>query len=373
MQINNGITISPGITIGDEQYSPVVPVTPEWFYKTTIYNSANTPIPDFGNMFGVSIENGPQSWSNDVKIGNRITNLTTGQSSIVTNISYGFTYLQLNQTYANTSILVYLNNSNAMPTGNSQNYIVESRVKEITLSYGTTSWTVPADWNNSNNIIQIWGAGGGGASVNSNTTYATGGGGGGYTTLENVSLTPGQVITITIGQGGAAMVRGGNTSFGSYASANGGGPGVISFGINPQNGGTGELSGGHGGYHTTVGVIRGNGLVNYVTRGGSGGGGAGYFDPTGGGGLGGNGGFLGGFFGSDTYGGIGWPTRPYGGYGFSTPYTGGGGGAGSPGPGQYGYFSYGGPGGTPAGGGGAGLPTGGTGGNGQIFITYRPL
>jgi len=386
MQIDNGITISSGITIGDEQYSPVAPVTPEWFYKTTIYNaSSDVPDPTNGNSFGINISNGYTSWNSDILIGDKITNLTTGLSSVVYDIQYNYTFLQLNQTYATTNAIVRIEDSNALPTGNSQSYKVESPTKQIMLSYGTTNWTVPLDWNNNDNKIQLWGAGGGGGSVTDQSSYATGGGGGAYEVITNLTLTPGQIISITIGQGGIAMSPGGNTIFGSYCSANGGGAGIVGSGINPLNGAVGSYPGGHGGYYiddeNNADTLNGRNGTPYEVLGpdyldrefGSGGGGAGYHYKTPG--IGYNFGGRGGGYYYASGGSNGSVYINNSGKGISIPYAGGGGGAGSVIPGF--YTSFGGKGGTPSGGGGAGydavpLEGGGQGGDGQIFITYKP-
>ena len=86
----------------------------------------------------------------------------------------------------------------------------------------TQSFTVPTG------VTSIWvtlvGGGGGGQSI----TYPTqaqgaGGGAGGAGTKLVTGLTPGQVITCTIGGGGGAGGTGGTTSFGAYFSATGGG------------------------------------------------------------------------------------------------------------------------------------------------------
>jgi hypothetical protein len=371
MILGNGISISPGVTLGPGEYAPI---NSEWIYKATIL-AANTPAPGFSNLFGVNIANGTSSWNSDLLIGNRITNLTTGLSSIVTDIQYGYTYLQLDQTYAKTSAIVRINNSDAMPTGNAQSYKVETQVKEILLSYGTTNWTVPLDWNNSNNKIEVWGAGGGGGSVTDPDLYASGGGGGAYEYLNNLVLTPGQVISITIGQGGNVLSPGGNTIFGEYCSANGGGAGIIGSGTNPLNGASGSYPGGGGGYYVD------DGANNYTLNGRNGslkssGGGAGYhyYISGQGYGIGGRGGY---YWASGGSTGFTSGQLIVGGMGYSTPYGSGGGGAGSRYPGNYQYTPFGGHGGTPGGGGGAGysavpLEGGGNGGNGQIFITYRP-
>jgi hypothetical protein len=54
------------------------------------------------------------------------------------------------------------------------------------LTSGTT-WTVPADWNNANNTIEVIGGGGGGG-ANSTGDVGTGGGGGGYAKVTNKTL-----------------------------------------------------------------------------------------------------------------------------------------------------------------------------------------
>lgn len=74
---------------------------------------------------------------------------------------------------------------------------------------GGSTWTVPADWKNSNNTIEIIGSGGVGDSYGNN---GYGGGGGAYAKVTNVSLTPGEVITletassITLGFGKTTFV-----------------------------------------------------------------------------------------------------------------------------------------------------------------------
>lgn len=77
----------------------------------------------------------------------------------------------------------------------------------IVLTTGTT-WTVPSDWNSSNNKIEVIGGGGsGGVSIQISNRTGTGGGGGGYAKATNVSLTPGASVTYAIGSGGAAVSR----------------------------------------------------------------------------------------------------------------------------------------------------------------------
>ena len=85
----------------------------------------------------------------------------------------------------------------------------------IFLTSGST-WTVPSDWNSSNNTIEVIGGGGGG----SNTGNQVGGGGGGYSKATNVSLTPGGSVNIGIGIGGAQNTSGGNTWFNGTNASN---------------------------------------------------------------------------------------------------------------------------------------------------------
>lgn len=79
---------------------------------------------------------------------------------------------------------------------------------QIFLTSGTT-WTVPSDWSNSNNIIEVIGGGGGsggGLSDSSGSGGEGGGGGGGgaYSKITNVTLSPGSTVSYAIGGAGTA-------------------------------------------------------------------------------------------------------------------------------------------------------------------------
>ena len=69
------------------------------------------------------------------------------------------------------------------------------------LTEGTT-WTVPDDWTDGDNTIEVIGGGGAGYSDTANTAGAAGGGGGGYSKSVNIDLTPGGTVTYAIGLGG---------------------------------------------------------------------------------------------------------------------------------------------------------------------------
>ena len=71
----------------------------------------------------------------------------------------------------------------------------------IFLTSGST-WTVPSDWNSSNNTIEVIGGGGGGGS----SQYSNGGGGGGaWSKVTNASLTPGATVGVQVGSGGGIL------------------------------------------------------------------------------------------------------------------------------------------------------------------------
>ena len=92
--------------------------------------------------------------------------------------------------------------------------------------------------------VEIWG-GGSGSFASLGTTPSGGGSGGGYARKRVSGLTPGQVIPIVVGAGGAAGTTagvsagaGGTSSFGTYASATGGGLNPYASASAPQNGAT---------------------------------------------------------------------------------------------------------------------------------------
>ena len=160
---------------------------------------------------------------------------------------------------------------------------------------GSGTWTVPSDWNDSNNSIHLIGGGGGGAGSIAEGSGALrkagggGGGGGGYTRLDNQTLTIGASINYqagTAGGGGGSTANGtagGTTSWNAGASTAGGGSGgQVSF-TPSSTGGTGgtgsTYNGGNGGAGSTG--------TGSLAMGGGGGGGAG--GPNGAGANGGDG------------------------------------------------------------------------------------
>lgn len=240
----------------------------------------------------------------------------------------------------------------------------------IVLNAGTTTWTVPADWTDSNSFY-FFGCGGNGADNPGGGTGGGGGGSGGYTSVAIAGLTPGASIATQIPVGGSGLP----TKFNGTSYANAGGntttssPGAAAIAISPgfrgSDGGSGNNGGAGGGGAPGINGTGGLGQD-------------GDFDGTpGDGGQGGgvalvNGG-LGGTVGSHN-----------GDDGLTSPafYSGSGGGGGftgAPGLGGDGNSGNGGNaagfggGGGGAGGGGGGTPgTGGTSGDAGIIITYNP-
>lgn len=211
--------------------------------------------------------------------------------------------------------------------------------QELYNTPGTTTFTVPPGVKEVS--VQVWGAGGagGGGLQQGQNRRSGGGGGGGAYRIQTYQVTPGQQITVNIGQGGQTNgATGGNSqiSFGATTlTANGGGGGGNATG----GGGGGSGAGGTG---ATGGTYNGaNGAGGVAANGGGGGGSAGT-DSNGNAGSGINGGVA---------------VTGGGGGGNGTSIDGGSGVAG----------------GVPGGGGGGGRGNGGTGGvggNGQVVFTW---
>ena len=208
----------------------------------------------------------------------------------------------------------------------------DAAYKKVTfLTNGTTSWTVPSDWNNQANMVEVIGGGGGGTD-GANNDGSGGSGGGGYAKSSNIKLTRGAVLNVntnfvigaagTVGGSGQRGGNGGHTWFNSdsYAncaaagdtvcvSAEGGESGIN---VSPFTGGAGggtasasgqvKYAGGDGGAGVTTdaggagGGAGGpygdgkNGGAGVATEGGGGGGGGGGTIGLTGSGVGGNGG-----------------------------------------------------------------------------------
>ncbi|WP_316233741.1 RHS repeat-associated core domain-containing protein [Bradyrhizobium sp. SZCCHNPS2010] len=176
---------------------------------------------------------------------------------------------------------------------------------------GSTTWTVPGDWNNADNSIEAIGGGGGGGGSVGGQQGANGGGGGEYRKSVNVTLTSGTSIPIVIGaggQGGTAAPSNGSTGTattfnGAMLIANPGQGGAVSglatasaaAGGTGGTGGTVHFDGGPGGARLTLtaGAGAGGGGAGGRNGPGAAGGSSGGSGPGGAGGGGANGGSAG--------------------------------------------------------------------------------
>jgi hypothetical protein len=234
--------------------------------------------------------------------------------------------------------------------------------KVIVLTSGT-SFTVPSDWNSSNNTVEVIGAGGSGSA--SSLWNRCGAGGGAYSAATNIALTPGASISYQIGVGGAGVANytfgktGGDTWFN--------GSSISSASVSAQGGTGGTTAPGTGGQASSgIGSVKfsgGNGAPgggNCFSAQQTGGGGAAGPHGNGNPGSGMNGGSGDNGFGGA--GGIGATATPAtSGSEWVSAGIGGGGGYGNSRGGQYGGGS-----------GGSDSTNSATGGNGLIVITYTP-
>lgn len=166
---------------------------------------------------------------------------------------------------------------------------------DLTTTTGAQTWTVPADWNNTSNTIEVIASGGGGGTP-AGAGSGSGGGGGGYSKITNLALTPGATVNFFGSTGGAANTAGPDAWFNGASLA------ASSVGAKGGGAGAGNSAGGAGGASASgIGTVKfsgGAGGTGNPTNSGGGGGGA--ASAAGNGGNGGPG--LGGF---STAGGVG--------------------------------------------------------------------
>lgn len=302
-------------------------------------------------------------------------------------------------TFTGNNLILYPNGNKI--NGNTSNVYLSTNGQGISLVYidSTQGWinyaSAAAVGPYNVEALIIAGGGGGGQDV------AGGGGAGGVYYVSSITVNPGNLLTATVGSGGAGTTsyssvgsNGGNSSFAGYVAIGGGYAG--GWGTSYKDGSPGGSGGGGGGGGGGGSAPTGNagaGTPGQGYPGGAGGGGSSYDSY----GLGGGGGGAGGAgAGSNTNPPNGGPgTNTYSAWATATStgvggyYAGGGGGnsnsANYPGAGGAGGGGNGaGPGGiyaqsgvsnTGGGGGGAGGPapadyTGGNGGSGVVIIRY---
>lgn len=146
-----------------------------------------------------------------------------------------------------------------------------------TYSSGTSQpWTVPCTVTSV--LVKMWGAGGGGGGSNSDGSGAGGGASGAYFT-KTLAVTPGEILTYSVGNGGiAGSAPGGNGLTGGSSSLT---HGVTTYTANGGSAGYGDSGGaapqGNGGVASSlpvggdVGTSAGNAGSNGTASGGSGG------------------------------------------------------------------------------------------------------
>lgn len=164
----------------------------------------------------------------------------------------------------------------------------------FTVTPGGGTWTVPTGVTELQVLVVA--GGGGGGSLQGSTRGEGGGGAGGVTYNAAYAVTPGQIITVTVGTGGNAVggdAESGNGTasvFGTISTTGGGAGGHVSGNNGGSGGGACGIAGSNGGYGTAG---QGNDGGNVTGGGHFGGGGGGGADADGGAGtdaVGGNGG-----------------------------------------------------------------------------------
>lgn len=241
------------------------------------------------------------TWSVKGTVGNVVTvNSSSAGAAVpltITNKTTNIDYLNVKDITSSVSPYTFYVGANSTNSGNNTGVaFIERTTSTPTTAYlltSGTSFTVPLDWNSSNNSIYMLGAGGGGSTgVYSGGFIAAGagGGGGGFTKITNFTTTASSVISYTIGTS-AANTNGGDTTWNSGVYTAGGGKRGNSFAnasVQVSTGGAGgtgsTYDGGSGGAGAT-----GNSSTIGASGGAGGGGGGGAAGPNGLGGSGGTG------------------------------------------------------------------------------------
>ncbi|MBW4050721.1 MAG: hypothetical protein HIU85_04545 [Proteobacteria bacterium] len=218
-----------------------------------------------------------------------LTLTANGTFQFATPIAYGGSYTVTVATQPSAQWCVVSGGAGATVAANVTTVSVAC-VDTLLTTPGSYSWTVPAGIASINVVATGGGGGGGGMSG----TSAGSAGGGAAVVTSTLNVTPGQILTLTVGGGGGAGSSGPSGISGGYTCGGGGGGGGAT---SVDAGDTDQVIAGGGG---------GGGSCNGSTAGGNGGGsgGAGGSGVSGGGGAsggsggtGGTGGISGGMFG----------------------------------------------------------------------------
>lgn len=254
LQPNTGWVVDPGTAI-DLDVITAAPASPTTFVVIRVANSSAAPtnaevlsaigrLPLYGDLCTVNYDSGLYSiqykytsgWAifqsyitSDVIVAGSITGTSIAANTITgTNIAAGT--ITATQIAANS---ITVNEINNVSTGQ-----IIAGSFNLAVITSSTSWTVPPYVYK----IKVTLIGGGGGGAGADSSYNTAGGGGGAGLIKFFSVTPGDVYTITIGNGGgggssgqASQIKLGSTVI---CTAGGGSGGYVTSAAIPGTGGT---------------------------------------------------------------------------------------------------------------------------------------
>jgi len=153
------------------------------------------------------------TWAAGGSSGNLLTlkSTLTGIATLAVTNTFTTNFTNVALVSLSASNIGTVTNGTVLTSSGTGNWTIGSKTAKGNILISGTSWTVPSDWNNSDNTIHIFGAGGGGSATITNVAAGSGGGGGGYSRLTNQAGTPGNSILYTIGAGGSGG-NGGSTN-----------------------------------------------------------------------------------------------------------------------------------------------------------------
>ena len=275
-----------GVTSGESEGLPAITQNlgsaPVWFTSTGTIETAPTGSVQFSaseNTSSYSLASGSLPAGSTL---DSTTGVLSGFTAPGTATNYTFTLRATSSTGFTTdrTFTVRVNTSGAPVVP-----VIPTVTTTFTYNGTDQTYTVPAG--RTSIAVYLWAAGGAGGG-NDSAGETSAGGGGGAVQHTSLSVTPGEVLTLRMGQG-PSYIQGSNgqTTNGNWVTGAIGGGGLGGAG---DGGGANGTFGGPGGGATSI--LRG-GSVIIAAGGGGGGGGAGYNDsgsgPTGGAGGSGTG------------------------------------------------------------------------------------
>ena len=284
------------LTIGGSTSTSTVDISDD----NTFSELASTRTGSYGIIFETGSTNTIGTLGVTGSIGNLVS-LTSGANATLSIAnSNSLEYLVINNVSKTGAGDITLNDSYI--SGSSTGWIAGNNVVYFDTFYsGSGTYTLPANWNPSNNEVYMIGGGGAGATAASNRGGG-GGGGGAFTKLTNFPSVPATAVSYAVGAGDTTTGGfGGDTTFDVYTALGGtsastttatGGAGGVAQAVTGII--TAAFAGGAGGNGyatgtTTFGGGGGGGSGGPLGQGGSGASGSGNTTSSGGGG-GGNGG-----------------------------------------------------------------------------------